>query len=59
MTDSGLQFLDSLHALAGAEKHDVLVELLRRVAYASPSDEDLTRIADLVFQRYDEHKFKA
>lgn len=46
--------LDSFDALPETEKHEVLAELLRRLAYASPSDEDLTRLADLVFHEYDQ-----
>jgi len=54
MTHGTRQLLDSFDALPETEKHEVLAELLRRLAYASPSDDDLTRIADLVFHQYDE-----
>ena len=56
MTDRGLHILDSFDALPHAEKHEVLAELLRRVVYVSPSDEDLTRLADLVFRQYDQQE---
>jgi len=55
MTNRVRQLLDSFDALPETEKHEVLAELLRRLAYASPSDDDLTQIADLVFHQYDEY----
>jgi len=53
MTNGARQLLDSFDALPETEKHEVLAELLRRLAYASPSDEDLTRLADLVLDQYE------
>lgn len=61
MTNAARQLLDSFDALPDAEKHEVLAELLRRLVsspYASPSDDDLTRAADLVFREYDEREAK-
>lgn len=61
MTHAARQLLDSFDSLSEADKHEVLAELLRRLLttpYSSPSDEDLTRLADLVFQQYDELEAK-
>jgi hypothetical protein len=56
MTNAARQLIDSFEALPEQEKHEVLSELLRRLMegpYASPSDEELTGVADLIFQDYD------
>jgi hypothetical protein len=56
MTDTARQLLDAFEALSDKEKHEVLSELLRRSLaspYPSPTDEELTQAADLVFQEYD------
>jgi hypothetical protein len=56
MTNAARQLIDSFEALPEQEKHEVLGQLLRRLMetpYASPSDEDLTGAADLIFQDYD------
>ncbi len=56
MTDAARQLIDSFEALPEQEKHEVLVQLLKRLMdfpYSSPSDEELTHAADLVFQDYD------
>lgn len=61
MTNAARQLIDSFEALPEEEKHEVLAQLLRRLMdspYASPSDEELTRAADLVFQDYDRHEAK-
>ena len=56
VTKAAQQLIEPFEALPDAEKHEVLAQLLRRLMdrpYSSPSDEDLTRAADLVFQEYD------
>lgn len=56
MTNTARQLLDAFEALPDKEKHEVLSELLRRSLaspYPSPTDEELTQAADLVFQEYD------
>lgn len=56
MTNAARQLIDSFEALPEQEKHEVLGQLLRRLMdkpYASPSDEELTGAADLIFQEYD------
>jgi hypothetical protein len=58
MTNGARQLLESFDALPEAEKHEVLVELLRRVSYGSPSDDDLTRLTGLVFRQYDEQEHR-
>jgi hypothetical protein len=48
--------IDSFEALPEKEKHEVLVQLLRRLVdapYPAPSDEELLLATDLVFQEYD------
>ncbi|HZR03802.1 MAG TPA: hypothetical protein VFA81_11580 [Burkholderiales bacterium] len=56
MTKAAQQLIDSFEALPEDEKHQVLVQLLRRLMdtpYPAPSDEELLHAADLVFQEYD------
>lgn len=56
MTNAARQLIDSFEALPEGEKHEVLAQLLRRLIdtpYSTPSDQELTRVADLVFQEYD------
>ena len=56
MTNAARQLIDSFEALPEEEKHEVLAQLLRlliRSPYSLPSDEDLTHVADSVFQEYD------
>jgi DNA-directed RNA polymerase subunit H (RpoH/RPB5) len=56
MTSAARQLIDSFEALSNDEKHQVVTQLLRRLTdlpHFSPSDEDLTHAADLVFQEYD------
>lgn len=56
MTNAARQLIDSFEALPEQEKHEVLGQLLRRLMerpYTSPSDEELTGVADLIFQDYD------
>lgn len=59
MTKVSQQLIASFEALPEGDKHEVLVQLLRCIIgapYASPSDEELTQAADLVFQDYDRHE---
>ena len=61
MTNAAQQFITSFEALPEHEKHEVLVQLLRRLTdlpYSAPSDEDLAHAADLVFQEYDRREAK-
>lgn len=56
MTNAAKQLVDSFDALPEQEKHEVLSQLLRRLTekpYGTPSNEELTGAADLVFQEYD------
>lgn len=56
MTNLAKQLIDSFEALPEAEKHEVLGQLLRRLMdkpYASPSDDELSNAADLLFLDYD------
>jgi hypothetical protein len=56
MRSTAQQVVDSFEALSEQEKHQVLVQLLRRLMdrpYPSPTDDDLVHAADLVFQEYD------
>lgn len=56
MTNAVRQLIDSFEALPEKEKHEVLTQLLRRLIgspYTSPSDDELTHGADVVFQEYD------
>ena len=56
MTNAAQQLIASFEALPEHEKHEVLVQLLRRLSempYSLPSDEELTQAADVVFQEYD------
>ena len=55
MTNAAREFIDSFEALPEQEKHEVLAQLLRRLMdtpYSSPTHEELTHAADLVFQRF-------
>ncbi|MBZ0169714.1 hypothetical protein MELA_01869 [Candidatus Methylomirabilis lanthanidiphila] len=59
MTNAVRQLIDSFEALPEQEKHEALARLLRRLLespYASPSDNELTNVADLVFQEYDRNE---
>lgn len=56
MTNAVRQLIDSFEALPEQEKQEVLARLLRHLTgspYASPPDDELTHIADVVFQEYD------
>jgi hypothetical protein len=56
MTNAARRLIDSFEALPEEEKHEVLGQLLRRLLekpYAAPSDDELTGVADQVFQDYD------
>ena len=59
MTKAAQQLIDSFEALPEEEKHQVLVQLLRRLMdtpYSTLSDEELLHAADVVFQDYDRHE---
>ena len=59
MTNAARQLIASFEALPEQEKHEVLGQLLRRLMekpYGSPSDEELTGVADLIFQDYDQRE---
>jgi hypothetical protein len=56
MTNAARRLIDSFEALPEQEKHEVLAQLLRSLISSpdsSPSDDELTHVADLVFQDYD------
>ncbi len=56
MTNAVRQLIESFEALPEEDKHEVLAQLFRRLIrspYPSPSDDELTHVADLVFQEYD------
>ena len=56
MTNAVRQLIDSFEALPEQEKHEVLAQLLQRLIgfpYSSLSDDELTHVADFVFQGYD------
>ncbi len=56
MSTAARQLLQSFAALPEAERHKVLLELLRstpETPYEAPSDQDLIRAADEIFQEID------
>ncbi len=56
MGDAARHLLQSFEALSETERCEVLEELLRRATelpYSFPSDDELVRAADQVFQRLD------
>ena len=56
MTNAAQKLIESFEALPEAEQHEVLAHFLNRLidsSYASLSDEDFTRAANLVFQEFD------
>lgn len=56
MGDAGRHLLQSFEALSETERREVLEELLRRATelpYSFPSDDELVRAADQVFQGLD------
>ncbi len=56
MGDAARHLLQSFEALSETERREVLEELLRRAAdlpYSFPSDDELVRAADHVFQDLD------
>lgn len=56
MGDAARHLLKSFEALSETEQREVLEELLRRAAelpYSFPSDDELVRAADQVFQGLD------
>jgi uncharacterized protein YfbU (UPF0304 family) len=61
VTKAAQQLIDSFEALPEEEKHQVLVQLLRRLVdtpYSTLSDQELLHAADLVFQEYDRNEVK-
>lgn len=59
MTKAAQQLIDSFEVLSEDEKHQVLVQLLRRLMdapYPASSDEEMLHAADLVFQQYDQRE---
>lgn len=61
MGDAARHLLKSFEALSETERREVLEELLRRAAelpYSFPSDEELVRAADQVFQDLDRREIK-
>ncbi|MDW8468439.1 MAG: hypothetical protein RML56_04925 [Burkholderiales bacterium] len=61
MGDAARHLLKSFDALSEAERREVLEELLRRAAelpYSFPSDDELVRVAEAVFQEYDRREAK-
>jgi hypothetical protein len=61
MGDAARHLLKSFEALSETERCEVLEELLRRsvdLPYSFPSDEELVRAADQVFQGLDRREAK-
>lgn len=61
MGDAARHLLQSFDALSEADRREVLEELLRRAVelpYAFPSDDELARAADYVFQDLDRREAK-
>jgi hypothetical protein len=61
MGDAARHILKSFESLSETDQREVLAQLLRRAAelpYSFPSDEELLRAADQVFQELDRHEAK-
>ncbi|WP_020508559.1 hypothetical protein [Lamprocystis purpurea] len=61
MSTVARQLLQSFAALAEAERSEVLLELLRNTPatpYEAPSDQELIRAADDIFQEIDRREFR-
>ena len=61
MGDAARHLLKSFEALSEADRREVLEQLLRRAAelpYSFPSDDELLRAADQVFQELDRREAK-
>ena len=61
MGDAARHLLQSFDALSETDRREVLAELLRRAtesSYAFPSDDELVRAADQVFQELDRREAK-
>jgi hypothetical protein len=61
MGDAARHILKSFESLSETDQREVLAQLLRRAAelpYSFPSDEELLRAADQVFQELDRHDAK-
>jgi hypothetical protein len=57
--DAARHLLESFDALSETDRREVLEELLRRardLPYAFPSDDELVRAADQIFQDLDRHE---
>lgn len=62
MSTAARQLLQSFAALPDAERHEVLLELLRstpEAPYEAPSDQELIRAADDIFQDLDRRETPA
>ena len=56
MPNAARQLIDSFEALAEQEEHEVLSQFVRRLidkSYPWLTDEELTGVANLLFQEYD------
>jgi len=61
MGDAARHILKSFESLSETDQREVLAQLLRRAAelpYSFPSDEELLRAADQMFQELDRHEAK-
>jgi hypothetical protein len=61
MGDAARHLLESFEALSETDQREVLAQLLRRAAdlpYSFPSDDELVRSADQVFQELDRREAK-
>ena len=61
MGDAARHLLKSFEALSEADRREVLEQLLRRAAelpYSFPTDDELLRAADAVFQEFDRREAK-
>ena len=61
MGDAARHLLKSLEALSETDQREALAQLLRRAAdlpYSIPSDDELVRAADQVFQELDRREAK-
>jgi len=62
MGDAARQLLQSFEELSETDRREVLEELLRRATelpYSFPSDDELIRAADQVFQELDRREAKS
>lgn len=62
MTAAARRFIESFATLSETDRHEVLIELLRRnadIPYVAPSDEELLVAADTVFQELDRRESRS